>query len=100
MLRDYFPQRNVEVELFAHLRKQLGSTPLEGTVVIADILRHDIKEVYLTGFPCYVSSAKPKGVKHQNRVTYNDFKYLRSVCINHPTRIAVDPNMRVGFETY
>ncbi len=56
---------------------EVGSRPTIGSMVIADILRHDIKTVYITGFPNYVSEKQPEGVSLHEHETRKDFDFLR-----------------------
>ena len=99
-LRSYNPVRNVATELYCFLYEILDSQPLEGTIAIADILRHNIDSVYLTGFPCFISNEAPRGRREGGRKSYHDFVFLRELRNNHPTRIEVDPHMAELFEKY
>ena len=78
----------------------VGSRPMPGTMVITDILRHNVRSVYITGFPCYVRQDQPKGVCRSGHVTFNDLKYLASLARQYPERIQYDPLMTQQFHDF
>lgn len=45
--------RYLNIGFYLQIAEQIGDYPLAGTVAIADILRHNVQEAYISGFPCY-----------------------------------------------
>ena len=100
MLRQYYPVRNVNMELYCELQDMFGSQPLGGTLVIADICRHNVKSVYLTGFPCFVDDEHPTGTVEGTKHSYNDFCFLRKLAIESRERVTVDAHMAQLFKKF
>ncbi len=92
--------RYLNPEDFYDLWLQLGTRPLAGTVVIADILKRDIKSAYITGFPCFVSELTPKGLTKGHFQTVNDLLFLRDHYrrIHNPNKLNFDKHMLAKFD--
>lgn len=88
------------MELYCELQDMFGSQPLGGTLAIADICRHDVKSVYLTGFPCFVSTDYPNGTVEGSKHSYNDFCFLRKLATDSDGRLTVDKHMNHLFQKF
>ena len=89
---------------FMHLRKILGSEPFGGTLAIFEICSHEVAEVYLTGFSCFISDETPDGMTENKpnfrTIPLNDFRWIRQLVNKNPDRVTVDSYMRYVFEKY
>ena len=97
---EIIPVRYLNTEHFLNTFRAVGSRPMAGTMVITDILRHNVKSVYITGFPCYVRPDQPEGVSRSSHVTINDFKYLATLGSQYAERIQYDPLMIQQFRDF
>ena len=97
---EFIPVRYLNTEHFLKTFRAVGSRPMAGTMVITDILRHNVKSMYITGFPCYVRHDQPQGVSRSGHVTINDLKYLASLARQCPKRIQYDPLMIKQFADF
>ena len=96
--------RQTTHEVFMKMKTQLGSEPFGGTLAIFDICSHEVKEVYLTGFPCFISDKTPDGMTNKKpnprTVPLNDFRWIRQLVKDNPERMKVDSYMQYVFEKY
>lgn len=100
-LMEHYPVRQLVPELYYHLRQSIVSEPFGGTIAIADICRHEVTEVYLTGFSCFISDEHPTGTTDNPHVVpLNDFRWLRNFVRQHPDRIKIDDFMTYAFNKY
>jgi len=53
MNKDRLPFRTTNLQTFHELEKEIGTRPNTGLLTLVDILAHDPKEVYITGFDFY-----------------------------------------------
>ena len=106
----YMPVRYVSWELTSALRLEMQQNPLAGTVCIADILSHNIKSAYITGFLCHFDEEFP----HYNLPLYKrkengrykwklipmhpDLRFLARM--NKDERVTVDSNMQFLFNKH
>lgn len=111
MLTETFMQvRYVDIGLYFDLMKgidftdtfklthRLGATPFPGTLAVADILSHNVKEAFIGGMTCYCDRSDV-GIIESTRISKCDFNYLRSLREQHPDKIKVDPQMDKLFKT-
>ena len=110
MARKYLPVRYVSWEIKDELRLEMEQEPLSGSVCIADILSHNVKSAYLTGFICHFNEDFPhydlplyagereKGRKQKARSRLPDLRFLARM--NKDERVTVDSNMQFLFDKY
>ena len=96
--------RTMTREVYDLLENELGSQPYGGTLAIFDIYSHSVREVYLTGFPCFISDDTPDGITEAKpnafMVPLNDFRWIHKLAKNNPDRITIDSYMAEMFEKY
>ena len=97
---DVHPMRYLRLDHFIATATLTNSKPLAGTLCICDILKHDIKSAYITGFPCWVTSEGTieNQFVNDNWQPWNDFNFLKKLS-THPD-ISFDPHMTWLFEKY
>ena len=95
--RSIFPIRYLTHDHYLNTMRAIGgSNPYGGTLVAADILRHDIERVYITGMPGYPNHKDPFGNSDAQPV--NDLRFLVDLSIKHPDRVSIDDNMKQAWE--
>lgn len=87
----------------------MGWPPLEGTLIVADILTHDISSVFIAGMDCYVNEKAPpqKEVvqvfdnkqQHRTVCSASNFFFLRNLWEQNEN-VSVDPVMKSLFEKW
>ena len=99
--RFYPPIRYVSWELTSELRLEMKAEPLAGSVCIADILTHNIKSAYITGFICMFDrefdnrfALPTPGIEPQ----LSDLRFLARM--NKDNRVTVDSNMQFLFDKH
>lgn len=97
---EFIPVRYLNPEHFLRTILVVGTRPMPGTLIITDILRHNVKSAYITGFPCYVRHDQPQGVSKSGHVTINDLKYLASLTRQYPERVQYDLMMTQQFQDF
>ena len=99
-VRKLAPCRYLTNDHFLNVTEVVGDIVYAGSLVIGDILRHDIKSLYITGFPTMLDR---DGRLHSTapRSTYGmgfkNFDWLRQLWRSHE-EITTDSNMRALFE--
>ena len=103
-LLGYHPVRQLPREIFYHFWQVLGTEPLGGLVTLADICRHEVNSVYLTGMQCFVSDEYPDGITpgrpDNDVVPYDNFEWIRAFVRNHRDRVTIDDYMNYVFNKY
>lgn len=97
-IESYMPMRYVSIGLYHELYKHLGMQPFPGTIVLADILNHNISQLFIGGMTCYLD-ASLVGVEEGGRGSKRDFNYIRSIWKDNQDTVVVDPEMHELFET-
>ena len=101
---DVYDVYQTSLSTFLHLRKILGSEPFGGTLAIFEICSHEVAEVYLTGFSCFISDETPDGMTENKpnflTIPLYDFRWIRQLVKDNPDRITVDSYMQYVFEKY
>lgn len=54
IVQRFIRTRYISLEHILNTIAHVGTRPFAGTLVISDIVRHNIKAAYLTGFPCFL----------------------------------------------
>ena len=100
----FHPVRQLSRNVFDHMCYAVGCEPFGGLVAIADICRHNIDSIYLTGMQCFVSDEYPDGITpgrpDNDVVPYQNFKWLRQFVRDHRGRVAVDDYMEYVFKKH
>ena len=97
-LRAVHPIRIISPDHGYNLTVALGSNPLGGTLAITDILKHNVKAAYLTGFLCFLDKS-PLGLQIHAHASVNDFHYLRNL-VNQHDNLTADSVMTNLFKKY
>ena len=96
--------RQMTRDTYDVLGRELGSQAYGGTLAIFDICSHSVREVYLTGFPCFISDETPDGMTEAKPNAYtvplNDFRWIHNLVQNNQGRITIDSYMADMFEKY
>ena len=71
---------------------------VSGIVVIGDILRHSVKSVYITGFPCYFDAMIGQPESWNKRRDIRQLEFLHR--LSEHDRVRFDPLMYELFETH
>ena len=93
------PWRILNPQFERDLQHMLEVLPYPGTMIVADILRHDIKSAFITGFPCefFSGATVPFFNKHdrQYRIkrAFNNMAWFRDLDAKY-SAIDFDDNMR------
>ena len=103
LIDQFTPVRYVNDIFKIRLRQKLNARNLvDGVIVIADILSHNIKSAYITGFPCYFDGMY-KGQEEAPR--WHDWsgncialRFIHDMTLNE--RVSADPLMMELFETH
>ena len=91
--------RYLDWEIIIKTTALVGDSPLEGTWAIVDVLSHNVKNAYITGFPCYCNTEDMNpGLEHGRKPYYGDLKFLAS--LKDTGRVSFDSNMESLFEKY
>lgn len=88
-------------ELALRMEKLTGKlvVPLSGTTIICDIARHNVKSIYITGFPMYYEIGKKDMLKLTAHAPhYEDLKFLSELAKDD--RVTCDPLMASLFERH
>ena len=80
-----------------------GTNPYAGTLIVTDILRHEVKQVYITGMPLFITKDNmndPSGNpdKDYNWNPKNDLRFIVGLADKHPERVVIDDNMKQAWE--
>ena len=96
----FVPVRYVSWELTSQLRLELKGVPFSGTICIADILTHNVKSAYLTGFLCYFDTEieQYKSLPRNEKSSLPDLRFLARM--NKDDRVTVDFNMQFLFDKF
>lgn len=98
-LVDYYADvRYINVGLYVQVAKLVGAYPLSGTVAIADILRHNVTEAYITGFPCMFDLDIDKEACQALNPFPDDLRWLSG--LRGAGRVECDSHMIELFEKY
>lgn len=111
-MQNYAPVRYVDWELKGEIVCEIKQKAEAGTIIIADLLRYDLRSLYVTGFPCMMdnfirkdspySHARlrnhPSPQNHIGPQSFANFKYVYEIC--QDPRVSVDKNMRKLFEMH
>lgn len=89
--------RYVGLGLYFNLWKIMGYPPFPGTLVVADILAHDVTSVFIGGMTCYCER-HPAGIAEAGRMSKADFNFIRN-CYRYHDNVSVDPMMEELFDT-
>lgn len=97
---EYAPIRYVSWELKSQIQMEMRGSVYSGVICIADILSHDIKSAYLTGFLCHfdVESTKYEQPTAYVKGNLTDLTFLAR--LNKDDRVTVDENMQYLFDNY
>lgn len=85
---------------FLNTTEVVGDIVYAGSIVIADILRHDIQSLYITGFPTMLEkdgilhSAVPRSTHYMG---FKNFDWIRELCCDYE-EITTDSNMTALFD--
>ena len=99
LMREYIPIRNPSIDTIVYAFNAVGGAPYEGILVILDILKHNVKSVFLTGFDCYMKIDDSLGwiEENFNKDSRRDFVFLRQLCESYP-QITVSQKMQDLFD--
>ena len=102
MLKEHTEVRQVSVYVHHRLYDLLGSQPFGGTMAVVDILRHAVREVYITRMPCFFSNSHLDGFRGPNpqAIPPNDLRFLKGLWEDNRDRITVDPFMEYVFDKF
>lgn len=99
-VRHLAPHRFLTTEHLYNSWDAVGTIPMSGALMLCDLLRFDIKSLYLTGFPTWHQFPCGTLVKEANiyskDVFFLTFNWLRALCQTHDG-ISTDKNMRALF---
>ena len=99
-VRRFAPCRYLTNDHWLNTMEAVGDMAYAGSIIIADILRHDIKSLYITGFPTMLEkdgtlhAAAPK-LRHY--MTFMNIDWIRRLCRDYE-HITSDRNMHNLFE--
>ncbi len=97
------PVRYLTLDHFLNVSLLTGGKPLAGTLIICDILRFPVKNVYLTGFPCWIDAkgnvTNKKDLDRYRLEPWKDFNFLKRLVTQDP-RVEVDPYMMSLFSRF
>lgn len=97
------PVRYLTLEHYLNTALLTGGKPLAGTLIVCDILRYPVKNVYLTGFPCWIDDkghvTNKQDLDRYRLEPWRDFNFLKRLSYNEP-RVEVDPYMQSLFDRY
>lgn len=95
-LRRMAPCRYLTNDHWLNSMEAVGDIAYAGSIVIVDILRHDIKSLYLTGFPTMLErdgTLHPAVPRREHHMVFKNFDWIRNLCRNHQG-ITTDSNMQ------
>lgn len=100
IVQRFIKTRYISLEHILNTIAYVGIRPFAGTVVISDIVRHNIKAAYLTGFPCFLDTDEynhPHDIPGRDACIAN-FRFIKQLsCYEH---IAVDSVMEGLFSRF
>ena len=100
-VRKYAPVRYLTNDHFVNVMEVIQGLPYAGSLIIGDILRHDIKSLYITDFPMFHkldgTLISDRWVHENKEMNYMNLAWLRSLCESYDS-ISADTNMRTIFE--
>ncbi len=100
-VRRLAPCRYLTNDHFLNMMDVVGDIPFAGSVAIGDILRHDIKSLYITGFPTFFTAdgtlLPDKWVQKNRGMNFKNIDWLRRLCDQYDA-ITADSNMQVIFD--
>lgn len=95
-----FPCRFINMELWSYMHKELGTTPLEGTIALVDILQYNPASVFVGGMECWQSAkfggVRPDGGGYQPN---KDFEFLFNLWKNNDN-FTVNPEVEALFKIH
>ena len=104
IMERFMPVRYLDVGLYNELTRALdlgikwGGNPFPGTLVVADILSHNVSRVFIGGMTCYCDKSD-MGIMEGGKKSKCDFNYIRKLWRDNRAIISVDPIMEELFET-
>ena len=106
----FMPVRYVSWELTSELRLEMQTYPLAGSICVADILSHNVKSAYITGFLCHFDEEFPQyNLPLYKRKEDGKYKWKLQPChpdlrllarMNKDNRVTVDSNMQFLFDKF
>ena len=76
-----------------------GSNPYAGTLIVTDILRHEVKRVYITGMPNFITKDNiDDPMLDTDCCPKNDLGFLVKMAGIYPDRVTIDDNMKQAWE--
>ena len=101
-VRKVAPCRYLTNDHFLNTMEVVKYPPYSGSLVIADILRHDIESLYFTGFPTFFDRTgellPDKWIQENRDKNFMNLKWLRSLYESHEA-ITTDNNMLSLFDS-
>lgn len=98
--QELYDVRYLTMEHYINTMRLIGGTfPYGGTLVVSDIIRHEIKSLYITGMPMFITRHNrddPFGLPNSKPV--NDLNFLVGLAHKYPSRVSVDSNMQEAWE--
>ena len=68
--------RYPSLELYFATYRLIGSNPIPGTLVLADILRHNVSNVFIGGMTCWIEDMASVGRQDNAHNSWQDFKWM------------------------
>lgn len=109
-MQQYAPVRYVSWSLKGAVVCEIEQKAEAGTIVIADMLRHNIKSAYITGFPCmmdaFITNESPysfgkKAHTESGSISPSGFANLKFVYrLCQDSKVKVDRNMSILFRKH
>ena len=99
-IRRLAPCRYLTNDHFLNVMESIGAPPFAGTIALGDILRHDIKSLYITGFPTFYTAdgsfLAHEITQNSEHKVFMNFNWIRNLCrLNN--EITTDTNMEALF---
>ena len=98
-IRKFTPIRYLTNEFYLDCMNLVGSRPLSSTLIIADVLRYNPRELFITGCPCFVTPVDASGKDFHSHRSRNDFVFLKILTQKHAS-ITVDSYMNDLFQIW
>ena len=91
--------RYPSLELFFAVHRVLGCNPAPGTLVLADILRYNVSNVFIGGMTCWIEDMTSPGRQDSTHNSWQDFKWIYKLSHDND-KIKVDKTLEALFIEY
>lgn len=91
--------RYPSLELYYETYRLVGSNPVPGTLVLTDIMRHKVSDVFIGGMTCWLEDMTSPGRQDNAHNSWQDFKWMYELWRDND-KLKVDKTLEALFVQY